>query len=98
MTPHGFQSERRDIWDAPNVSLSTVAVPPRQQSDRRVADVSRLADQNVGTDPINSLRLYHALIRLDKMTALYRYPFEDHGPAANEDAARPVVALGGVAR
>ena len=41
-------------------------------------------DQNVGTDPINSLRLYHALNGLGKTTALYMYPLEDHGPASRE--------------
>ena len=30
-----------------------------------------LADQNVGTDPTNSIRLYHALNGLGKTTALY---------------------------
>ena len=33
-----------------------------------------LADQNVGTDPTNSIRLYHALNGLGKTTALYLYP------------------------
>jgi len=41
-------------------------------------------DQNVGTDPINSQRLFQALNGLGKTVALYRYPFEDHGPAARE--------------
>ena len=43
-----------------------------------------LADQNVGTDPVNSIRLFHALNGLGKTTALYLYPLEDHGPAARE--------------
>ena len=41
LTPIGFQSERRDLWEAPNVYLGDVAVPLRQQPDRRAADVSR---------------------------------------------------------
>ena len=43
-----------------------------------------LEDQNVGTDPINSIRLYHALHGLGKTASLYMYPYEDHGPAAKE--------------
>lgn len=43
-----------------------------------------LADQIVGTDPINSPRLFHALNGLDKTTSMYLYPFEDHGPATRE--------------
>ena len=42
-----------------------------------------LGDQNVGPDPTNSMRLYHALIGLGK-TALYLYPLEEHGPVAKE--------------
>jgi len=38
------------------------------------------ADQNVGTDPDNSIRLYHALNGLGKTTALYMYPLEDTVP------------------
>ena len=41
-------------------------------------------DQNVGTDPVNSIRLFHALNGLGKTVALYNYPFEDHGPASRE--------------
>ena len=41
LTPLGFQSERRDLWEAPNVYLGHVAVPLRQQPDRRAADVSQ---------------------------------------------------------
>ena len=61
-----------------------VAVPLGEQPDRRAADVSRPADQNVGTDPTNSIRLFHALNGLGKTTALYMYPLEDHGPASRE--------------
>ena len=43
-----------------------------------------LADQNVGTDPVNSIRLFHALNGLGKTVALYYYPYEDHGPAGRE--------------
>ena len=43
-----------------------------------------LADQNVGTDPQNSIRLYHALNGRGETAALYLYPLEDHGPASKE--------------
>jgi hypothetical protein len=41
-------------------------------------------DQNVGTHPINSTRLFHALNGLGKTASLYMYPYEDHGPATVE--------------
>ena len=41
-------------------------------------------DQNVGTAPDHSPRLFHALNGLGKDAAMYLYPFEDHGPATRE--------------
>jgi dipeptidyl aminopeptidase/acylaminoacyl peptidase len=43
-----------------------------------------MEDQNVGTDPINSPKLFHALQGLGKTVSLYMYPYEDHGPVARE--------------
>jgi dipeptidyl aminopeptidase/acylaminoacyl peptidase len=41
-------------------------------------------DQNVGTFPINSWRLFEAMEALGKTASLYVYPYEDHGPATEE--------------
>jgi dipeptidyl aminopeptidase/acylaminoacyl peptidase len=41
-------------------------------------------DQNVGTDPINSARLFNVLESIGKPAALYMYPYEDHGQVARE--------------
>jgi dipeptidyl aminopeptidase/acylaminoacyl peptidase len=41
-------------------------------------------DHNVGTHPIHSDRLFHALEVLGKTASMYKYPFEDHGPATYE--------------
>ena len=43
-----------------------------------------LDDTNVGTNPIQSERMFEALNGLGKTSALVEYPFEDHGPAARE--------------
>jgi hypothetical protein len=40
--------------------------------------------QIVGTHPMNSTRLFHALNGLGKTASLYMYPYEDHGPATVE--------------
>ena len=98
LTPLGFQTERRDLWEAPNVYLDMSPFLKANQLTGALLMYHGMHDQNVGTDPINSMRLFHALNGLGKTVALYRYPFEDHGPAGARDAARPVVALGRVAR
>ena len=85
LTPLGFQSERRDLWEAPNVYLNMSPFLYAQQPDRRAADVSRpRATRTSAPIPTNSIRLYHALNGLGKTTALYMYPLEDHGPASTE--------------
>jgi dipeptidyl aminopeptidase/acylaminoacyl peptidase len=84
LTPIGFQSERRDLWEAPNVYLGMSPFLYANNLTGALLMYHGLADQNVGTDPINSIRLYHALNGLGKTTALYLYPLEDHGPASRE--------------
>lgn len=84
LTPIGFQSERRDLWEAPNVYLSMSPFLYANNLTGALLMYHGLADQNVGTDPTNSIRLYHALNGLGKTTALYLYPLEDHGPASKE--------------
>jgi len=84
LTPLGFQTERRDLWQAPNVYLDMSPFLKANQLSGALLMYHGMHDQNVGTDPINSLRLFHALNGLGKTVALYRYPNEDHGPAARE--------------
>src|SRR5438477_12444412 len=43
-----------------------------------------IEDQNVGTDPISSIRMMHALQGQGKIASLFMYPYEDHGPRAKE--------------
>jgi len=84
LTPLGFQSERRDLWEAPNVYLGMSPFLHANNLTGALLMYHGLHDQNVGTDVTNSIRLFHALNGLGKTTALYLYPFEDHGPASKE--------------
>jgi dipeptidyl aminopeptidase/acylaminoacyl peptidase len=84
LTPMTFQSERRDLWEAPNVYLGMSPFLYANNLTGALLMYHGLGDQNVGTDPSNSIRLFHALNGLGKTTALYLYPLEDHGPASKE--------------
>lgn len=84
LTPLGFQSERRDLWEAPNVYLGMSPFLYANNLTGALLMYHGMHDQNVGTDPVNSIRLFHALNGLGKTTALYMYPLEDHGPATRE--------------
>jgi dipeptidyl aminopeptidase/acylaminoacyl peptidase len=84
LTPNNFQSERRDFWEARETYLS---MSPMLYADRLTGALlmySGMEDQNVGTDPTNSIRLLHALQGMGKTAALYMYPYEDHGQATKE--------------
>ena len=84
LTPLGFQTERRDLWEAPNVYLEMSPFLKANNLTGALLMYHGMHDQNVGTDPTNSIRLFHALNGLGKTTALYMYPLEDHGPASKE--------------
>jgi dipeptidyl aminopeptidase/acylaminoacyl peptidase len=84
LTPNGFQSERRDLWEARETYLEMSPLLYADKLNGALLMYHGMADQNVGTAPINSERLYHALMGLGKTASLYMYPYEDHGPATKE--------------
>ena len=83
-TPLRFQSERRIFWDAKEVYLGMSPFMYANHLTGAVLLYHGLMDQNVGTAPDHSPRLFHALNGLGKDAAMYLYPFEDHGPATRE--------------
>jgi dipeptidyl aminopeptidase/acylaminoacyl peptidase len=83
-TPLSFQSERRILWDAKDVYLGMSPFMFANNLTGALLMYHGLGDQNVGTAPDHSPRLFHALNGLGKEAAMYLYPFEDHGPATKE--------------
>jgi dipeptidyl aminopeptidase/acylaminoacyl peptidase len=84
LTPMGFQTERRILWDAPSVYIGMSPFFQANNLTGALLMYHGIHDQNVGTDPDNSTRLFHALNGLGKTVSLYMYPLEDHGPATRE--------------
>jgi dipeptidyl aminopeptidase/acylaminoacyl peptidase len=84
LTPNGFQSERRDLWSARDTYLQMSPILYADRLQGALLMYHSLEDQNTGTDPINSIRLLHALQGMGKPAALYMYPYEDHGPLIQE--------------
>ncbi|MCZ6916041.1 MAG: prolyl oligopeptidase family serine peptidase [Gemmatimonadetes bacterium] len=84
LTPFSFQSERRTLWQAREVYLDMSAFFHADHLQGALLMYHGEHDQNVGTFPIHSWRLFEALEALDKTASLYVYPFEDHGPATEE--------------
>lgn len=84
LTPNAFQNEQRLLWDARETYLTMSPLLWAEQLTGALLMYHGLDDQNVGTSPINSERMFHALEGLGKTAALYMYPYEDHGPVAIE--------------
>jgi dipeptidyl aminopeptidase/acylaminoacyl peptidase len=82
LTPLMFQSERRIFWDAKDVYTSMSPFFQANNLTGALLMYHGLHDQNVGTAPEHSPRLFHALNGLGKEASMYLYPYEDHGPAS----------------
>jgi dipeptidyl aminopeptidase/acylaminoacyl peptidase len=82
LTPLSFQSERRLLWEARDVYLGMSPFMYANNLTGALLLYHGLHDQNVGTAPDHSPRLFHALNGLGKTAAMYLYPYEDHGPAS----------------
>jgi dipeptidyl aminopeptidase/acylaminoacyl peptidase len=85
LTPMGFQSERRDIWEAPQVYFEMSPFFSADEIDTPLLIYHGADDNNSGTFPIQSERFMQALTGLGKTAVLYMYPFESHTPRAIEN-------------
>src|SRR4029450_8155459 len=61
LTPFGFQSERMTIWEAPELYLRVSPFMFADKINEPLLMTHREADDNTGTFPIQSERLYQAL-------------------------------------
>lgn len=81
LTPFGFQSERRNFYEAQATYLDMSPFLRADKLSGALLMYHALEDQNTGTDPISSTRMFAALQGLGKNAALYMYPYEDHSVA-----------------
>lgn len=84
LTPMGFQREPRDLWRGQDRYVEMSPIFWADRLDGALLMYHGLEDQNVGTWPTNSRRMFHALNGIGKTAALYMYPHEAHGPGAKE--------------
>ncbi len=84
LTPFGFQSERRNLWEAPQVYD---AVSPFRHADKirtPILLIHGAADNNPGTFTVQSERLFQALQGTGGTARLVLLPHESHGYVARE--------------
>jgi len=84
LTPFGFQSERRTLWEAPETYVAVSPLFAADTIDEPLLMIHGEVDSNSGTFPLQSRRLFHALKGLGGTARLVLLPEESHGYAARE--------------
>ncbi len=84
LTPFGFQTERRTIWEAPETYLQMSPFLNAHKIKRPILLIHGEADDNTGTFPIQSERMYQAIRGNGGTVRLVMLPAEAHGYRARE--------------
>ena len=84
LTPFGFQSERRTIWEAPELYLKVSPFMFASKINEPMVMIHGEADDNTGTFPIQSERMYQAMKGHGATVRLVMLPHEAHGYAGRE--------------
>ena len=84
LTPFGFQTERRTFWEAPDVYTTMSPFWSANKIKTPILMIHGEADDNTGTFPIQSERLYQAIRGNGGTVRLVMLPNEAHGYRAKE--------------
>ena len=84
LTPFGFQSERRTLWEAPEMYIKVSPFMVAHKINEPILLVHGEADNNTGTFPVQSERMYQALRGHGATVRYVTLPLEAHGYAARE--------------
>lgn len=85
LTPFGFQNEERTFWQAPEVYYNMSPFSFADKIKTPLLMIHGEADNNPGTFPIQSERLYNAIKGHGGTVRFVQLPFESHGYAAKEN-------------
>jgi dipeptidyl aminopeptidase/acylaminoacyl peptidase len=84
LTPFGFQNEQRTFWEAESVYLRMMPFAFADSVNEPILLMHGMADDNSGTFPIQSERMYAALKGFGVTVEYVQLPFEAHGYAGRE--------------
>lgn len=84
LTPFGFQSEERTLWESPEVYFAMSPFMHVEKINEPILLIHGEADNNSGTYPLQSERFYGALKGLGATARLVMLPNESHGYRARE--------------
>ena len=85
LTPFGFQAEERTYWEAPDVYYNMSPFSFANKIKTPLLLIHGEMDNNSGTFPIQSERLYNAVKGHGGTTRLVFLPYESHGYAGREN-------------
>lgn len=85
LTPFGFQAEERTYWEAPEVYNNMSPFSFANKIKTPILLVHGEMDNNSGTFPIQSERLYNAIKGHGGTVRYVQLPYESHGYAAREN-------------
>jgi len=85
LTPFGFQNEDRTYWDAPELYYQMSPFSYANQIKTPLLLIHGDADDNTGTYPINSERLFNAIKGFGGTTRFVFLPYEAHGYRGREN-------------
>jgi dipeptidyl aminopeptidase/acylaminoacyl peptidase len=84
LTPFSFQAEERTYWEAPETYTKMSPFTYADKIDEPLLLIHGIDDDNTGTFPIQSERLYAAMAGLGGTVRLVMLPKEAHGYRARE--------------
>ena len=84
LTPFGFQAEERTFWEAPEIYVQMSPFMHADKIDEPILLVHGDADNNSGTYPMQSERMYGAIKGHGGTVRLVMLPHESHGYRARE--------------
>jgi dipeptidyl aminopeptidase/acylaminoacyl peptidase len=84
LTPFGFQRERRTLWQALDTYIKISPFMHADKINEPILLIHGEADNNSGTFPIQSERMYHAIKGNGGTVRYVSLPYESHGYAARE--------------
>jgi dipeptidyl aminopeptidase/acylaminoacyl peptidase len=84
LTPFGFQTERRSYWEATDLYTKISPFTYANKINEPILLIHGEADNNSGTFPIQSERLFQAIKGNGGTARLVMLPYESHGYRARE--------------
>lgn len=93
LTPFGFQSERRTFWEAPQIYMNLSPFTYANKIKTPLLMIHGELDNNPGTFPMQSERLYAAIKGHGGTARLVMLPYESHGYRAKESVMQTLAEM-----